>query len=147
MKKIIALLLTFLMLVGLAACGGFTTPSTTAATEAPAAAEGTEAAGEDSYMDELIAAAQAEGTLIVYGSCEEEYLAVACEKFEELYEIEVQYQRLYTGEEQSKIEEENGTPSADVWFGGTSDANNVCAAEGLLMHYEEQNASHLRSDA
>lgn len=146
MKKIIALLLTFLMVLGLAACGGTTTPAETTAATTPAAADGTEATG-DSYMDELIAAAQAEGELIVYGSCEEEYLAVACEKFEELYGIKVQYQRLSTGEVQSKIEEENGTPSADVWFGGTTDPYNVCAAAGLLMPYEAQNASHLLSDA
>ena len=146
MKKIIALLLTFLMVLGLAACGGSTPPTETTAATTPAAADGTEAAG-DSYMDELIAAAQAEGELIVYGSCEEEYLAVACEKFEELYGIKVQYQRLSTGEVQSKIEEENGTPSADVWFGGTTDPYNVCAAAGLLMPYEAQNASHLLSDA
>jgi len=148
MKKIIALLLTALMVLGLAACGG-SNPAEPADTQAPAATAapgGTEAA-EASYMDELIAAAQAEGELIVYGSCEEEYLAVACEKFEELYGIKVQYQRLSTGEVQSKIEEENGTPSADVWFGGTTDPYNVCAAEGLLMPYEAQNASHLLSDA
>ncbi len=148
MKKIIALLLTALMVLGLAACGG-SNPAEPADTQAPAATAapgGTEAA-EASYMDELIAAAQAEGKLIVYGSCEEEYLAVACEKFEELYGIKVQYQRLSTGEVQSKIEEENGTPSADVWFGGTTDPYNVCAAEGLLMPYEAQNASHLLSDA
>ena len=131
MKKIIALLLTFLMVLGLAACGGTTPPAETTAATTPAAADGTEAAG-DSYMDELIAAAQAEGELIVYGSCEEEYLAVACEKFEELYGIKVQYQRLSTG---------------DVWFGGTTDPYNVCAAAGLLMPYEAQNASHLLSDA
>ena len=146
MRKIIALLLTSLMVLGLAACGGTTPPAETTAATTPAAADGTEAAG-DSYMDELIAAAQAEGELIVYGSCEEEYLAVACEKFEELYGIKVQYQRLSTGEVQSKIEEENGTPSADVWFGGTTDPYNVCAAAGLLMPYEAQNASHLLSDA
>ena len=149
MKKIIALLLTALMALGLAACGGSNPPAETTATQAPAAPEapGETEAAEASYMDELIAAAQAEGELIVYGSCEEEYLAVACEKFEELYGIKVQYQRLSTGEVQSKIEEENGNPSADVWFGGTTDPYNVCAAEGLLMPYEAQNASHLLSDA
>ena len=149
MKKIIALLLTALMVLGLAACGGSNPPAETTATQALAAPEapGETEAAEASYMDELIAAAQAEGELIVYGSCEEEYLAVACEKFEELYGIKVQYQRLSTGEVQSKIEEENGNPSADVWFGGTTDPYNVCAAEGLLMPYEAQNASHLLSDA
>ncbi|MBE5808032.1 MAG: ABC transporter substrate-binding protein [Clostridiales bacterium] len=96
---------------------------------------------------DLIAAAQEEGELVVYGSCEEEYLQAACDHFTELYGIKVSYQRLSTGEVQAKIEEENGNPSADVWFGGTTDPYNVCAAEGLLEPYEAVNASHLLSDA
>ena len=147
MKKYLALLLAVMMVLSLAACGGSEAPAATQApTAAPAAPAETEAA-QASYMDELIAAAQAEGELVVYGSCEEEYLAAACEHFEELYGIKVQYQRLSTGEVQSKIEEEKGNPSADVWFGGTTDPYNVCAAEGLLMAYEAENASHLLGDA
>ena len=147
MKKLLAILLSLVMVLGLfAGCGAKEAP---AATEAPAAPEApAEAPAEEaSYMDQLIAAAKEEGTLVVYGSCEEEYLAVACEKFQELYGIEVQYQRLSTGEVQSKVEEEAGNPSGDVWFGGTTDPYNVCAAEGLLEAYEAENASHLVSEA
>ena len=146
MKKILAIILSALMVLGLfAGCGSSNKPAETAA---PAATEApTTEVAEASYMDELIAAAQAEGTLVVYGSCEEEYLAAACEHFQDLYGIEVQYQRLSTGEVQSKIEEEKGTPSADVWFGGTTDPYNVCAGEGLLEAYEAENASHLLGSA
>ena len=97
-------------------------------------------------MEELIEAAKAEGELVVYGSCEEDYLAAACQKFEELYGIKTTYQRLSTGEVQAKIEEENGNPSADVWFGGTTDPYNVVAAEGLLEPYAAINASHITKD-
>ena len=146
MKKLLAILLSLIMVLGLVACGAAEeAPAPTAA--APAATEAAPEAAEPSYMEQLIAAAQAEGTLVVYGSCEEEYLAVACEKFQELYGIEVQYQRLSTGEVQSKIEEEAGNPSGDVWFGGTTDPYNVCAAEGLLEAYEAENASHLLGSA
>lgn len=147
MKKLTALFLASMMVLGLTACGDSGASSETAESQASTASTATDETGTGSAMDELIAAAQAEGELIVYGSCEEEYLAVACENFEKLYGIDVQYQRLSTGEVQSKIEEENGTPSADVWFGGTTDPYNVCAAEGLLLPYEAQNASHLMSDA
>ncbi len=150
MKKILALALAAAMALGLTACGGGSTSTPAASTPAastPAAstpAASTPAASTPADpMEELIAAAQAEGQLVVYGSCEEEYLAAACEHFQELYNIEVQYQRLSTGEVQAKIEEENGNPSADVWFGGTTDPYNVVAKEGLLEPYDAINASHL----
>ena len=147
MKKIIAMLLAVMMLFALAACGQSAAPAEQPAQQdTPAEAPAEEPAAEADPMAELVAAAQAEGELVVYGSCEEEYLAAACENFEALYGIKTTYQRLSTGEVQAKIEEENGNPSADVWFGGTTDPYNVAAAEGLLEAYEAQNASHLISD-
>ena len=139
MKKYLALLLALVMALSLCACGD----SAPAATEAPAAEP---AAETEAAADDLVSLAQAEGELVVYGSCEEEYLAAACENFESLYGIKTPYQRLSTGEVQAKIEEENGNPSADVWFGGTTDPYNVVAGEGLLEAYEAENASHLLSD-
>ena len=140
MKKALAFLLTGIMALSMAACGG--SGQDAAAPAAPQ--EGTESsAAADS---DLVTAAKEEGTLVVYGSCEEDYLAAACENFEKLYGIKVQYQRLSTGEVQSKIEEEAGNPSGDVWFGGTTDPYNVAASEGLLEPYEAENASHLISD-
>ena len=138
MKKALALLLTGIMVLSMAACGG----SGSAAPAAPAAGTESSAAADS----DLVTAAKEEGTLVVYGSCEEDYLAAACENFEKLYGIKVQYQRLSTGEVQSKIEEEAGNPSGDVWFGGTTDPYNVAASEGLLEPYEAENASHLISD-
>ena len=138
MKKALALLLTGIMALSMAACGG----SGSAAPAQPAAGTESSAAADS----DLVTAAKEEGTLVVYGSCEEDYLAAACENFQKLYGIEVQYQRLSTGEVQSKIEEEAGNPSGDVWFGGTTDPYNVAAGEGLLEPYEAENASHLISD-
>ena len=138
MKKALAFLLTGIMALSMAACGG----SGSAAPAQPAAGTESSAAADS----DLVTAAKEEGTLVVYGSCEEDYLAAACENFEKLYGIKVQYQRLSTGEVQSKIEEEAGNPSGDVWFGGTTDPYNVAAGEGLLEPYEAENASHLISD-
>ena len=120
MKKFLALLLAAMMALS---CAAF------------AAAEEVDA--------DLLAAAKAEGELIVYGSAEEAYVSAACKHFEELYGIKVSYQRLSTGEVQAKITEENGNPSADVWFGGTSDPYDEAAYAGLLLPYEAKNASHL----
>ncbi len=120
MKKFLAMLLAALMLVG---CMGVSL-------------------AEDMDAD-LLAAAKAEGELTVYGSCEEAYLMAAAKHFEELYGIKVNAQRLSTGEVQAKITEENGHPSADVWFGGTSDPYAESASNGLLMAYEAKNAAHI----
>ena len=139
MKKFFALLLALVMALSLVACGEKKDEPKT---------DGDDATYPEYFtgMDELITAAKAEGELVVYGSCEEEYLAAACQHFEELFGIKTTFQRLSTGEVQAKIEEENGNPSADVWFGGTTDPYNVCAAEGLLEPYAAVNASHLISD-
>ena len=142
MKRKIALALVGAMALSMIGCGS----SSDSATSEGAQTETATAVEESGELDDLIAAAKEEGTLVVYGSCEEDYLAAACDHFEELYGIDVEYQRLSTGEVQSKIEEENGNPSGDVWFGGTTDPYNVAAAEGLLEPYDAVNASHLLSD-
>ena len=97
----------------------------------------------EGFDSELIKAAQAEGELVVYGSCEEQYLSAVCENFEKMFGIKTTYQRLSTGEVQAKIEEEKGNPSADVFFGGTTDPYNMLAAEGLLERYDAANAAHI----
>ncbi len=155
-KKLLATLLVAAMTLSLVACGGKDSagePATPAepAAEEPAAepaedtAEAPAAESTDGGMDALIEAAKAEGTLTVYGSCEEAYLSAACQKFQELYGIKVDYQRLSTGEVYTKIEEEAGSPSADVWFGGTTDPYNEAVTAGLLEPYAAENASHLIS--
>ena len=123
MKKLFALLLTLVFAMSL--------------TSAFAAIEDFDA--------DLVAAAKQDGELVVYGSCEEAYLNAACQKFEEEFGIRTYPQRLSTGEVQSKITEENGNPSADVWFGGTNDPYAEMASTGLLAAYEAKNASHLTS--
>jgi iron(III) transport system substrate-binding protein len=127
MKKFLSLLLAALMVIG---CMSF------------AAAE--DRVGADPA---LVEAAKAEGELTVYGSCEEEYLFAATKHFEELYGIKVNAQRLSTGEVPTKIEEENGNPSADVWFGGTNNPYDTLAAKGFLDNsYVPANAAHLLND-
>ncbi|OFK23243.1 extracellular solute-binding protein [Olsenella sp. HMSC062G07] len=126
---------------GLAACSGSGSGSASSS-----------AGGSDDSLDriasqDVIDAGKKDGTLVVYGSAEEAHVAACCENFQKLFGIETQYQRLSTGEVESKIEEENGNPSGDVWFGGTTDPYNVAVTKGLLEPYKAANASHLISDA
>ena len=124
MKKLVSLLLVLALLVSMSSVAF---------------------AAKEDFDPELVAAAQAEGELTVYGSCEEPYLAVAAKNFEKEFGIKVSYLRLSTGEVQAKITEEKGNPSADVWFGGTNDPYNESAKLGLLMAYEAKNAKNLAS--
>ena len=124
MKKLVSLLLALALLVSMSSVAF---------------------AAKEDFDPELVAAAQAEGELTVYGSCEEPYLAAAAKNFEKEFGIKVSYLRLSTGEVQAKITEEKGNPSADVWFGGTNDPYNESAKLGLLMAYEAKNAKNLAS--
>ena len=151
MKKLLSVLLASAMMLSLAACGGGDKPQGGQTSQQPSSGgqSSSQQGGSGTPADpmqELIDAAKAEGELVVYGSCEEDYLSAACQKFEQLYGIKTTFQRLSTGEVQAKIEEENGNPSADVWFGGTTDPYNVVAAEGLLEPYAAINASHITKD-
>ena len=156
MKKFLALMLALVLALSLAACGQKDTGSSNGnqggdnqnSAQPSEDNQGGEASQYPEYfagMDDLIAAAQAEGELVVYGSCEEEYLAAASKNFEKEFGIKVSYLRLSTGEVQAKITEEKGNPSADVWFGGTNDPYNESAKLGLLMAYEAKNAKNLAS--
>lgn len=132
MKKLTAVLLVLAVVLAAAFASG-----------APEAAK---TATVEGFDDALVAAAQAEGELVVYGSCEEEYLSAVCENFQKMFGITTTYQRLSTGEVQAKIEEEKGNPSADVFFGGTTDPYNMLASEGLLERYDAANAVHITKD-
>ena len=152
MKKFLTALLALAMIFSLCACGQAAAPAAAPAPAAeapaePAAEAPAEAADpEAAYFDELIAAAKAEGELVVYGSCEDPYIAAACDTFQAKYGITTSWQRLTGGEVQAKAQEEAGIPSADVWFGGTSDPQAVCASQGLLEKYDAKNAVNLIAD-
>lgn len=102
---------------------------------------GGDTAGVEGYDPELVAAAQAEGELVVIGTCEEPYIIAACDKYTELFGIKTSFQRLGGGEVLAKAQEENGNPSSDVWFGGGCTSYVQAANDGLLMKYSPANLS------
>lgn len=131
--------------LGLAACGGSDTSGSGSSGTDTSSSSGSDDLSRIA-SDDVIEAAKKDGKLVVYGSCEEQHVAACAQHFQELFGIETSYQRLSTGEVESKVEEENGNPSADVWFGGTTDPYNVAVTKGILEPYEAKNASHLISD-
>ena len=127
--KFFTVLLCVAMLCTMA-CTKSATEPTAPTTNTGATLEG-QTAAEDP-MAALIAAAQAEGELVIYGSCEDSFTALATQTFEKKYGIKTSFVHLTGGEVQAKIEEENGNPSADVWFGATSVCRSLSGFCSLL---------------
>lgn len=95
---------------------------------------------------ELVQAAQREGELTVYGSCEEAYLSAACVHFEVLYGIRVHFERLPASEVYTRAREAGGMPQADVWFGSSAAVCREAIRDGLLEAYAAENAGQLMDE-
>jgi len=87
---------------------------------------------------------EADKSLTVYGGCEEPYLKAITSAFAKKFNVTCNYIRLSSGEIETKIKAENGTPSADVLFGGTTDPYNALKNANLLEAYEAQRGSHIK---
>ena len=93
-KKLLALLLVCAMVFSLAACGGDNKDNKDP--DPPKQPDNSQNQPDNSQnqpeadlLADLIKAAQAEGELVVYGSCEDPYIAAACAGFEAKYGIKI----------------------------------------------------------
>lgn len=88
----------------------------------------------------------AETELNLMAGCEEPYMNAVAEAFAKKYNVKVNAIRKSSGEIQTMVEQENGNPSADVIFGGTTDPYNALKSAGLLEKYKSANDDKI-SDA
>ncbi len=112
----LSVLAAMFLMLGVAACGddgGDGDESTEADTSETTEAE---AAGDDAALDELVAAAQEEGTLVWYSVPAEPIAQAVSDAFAEEYGIEVEFQRLASADLATRYasEAETGDPVADV---------------------------------
>lgn len=91
----------------------------------------------------LASCEKTEDTLNVIGGCEEPYLKAVCEAFAAKYKVKVNYERLSAGEMESKVENEDGSPTSDVLFGGTTDPYNYLKNKSLLEQYTSKNDGNI----
>ena len=124
MKRILCSALALVLALSLCACGesgGDTGPTY------PAAFAG---------LEDQIDAAREEGRLTVCVSGDEPFLAAACEKFEELFDISVTVRTA----EPDALPNSSGT---DVWYGGDEALCRALSESGGLMAYTPEAASAL----
>lgn len=94
-----------------------------------------------------IAQAEPEATDVLMVLCtpQEEWCQGMEEEFEAVYpEIDVQWNRLSSGEALARVQAEKGNPSFDVWWGGPMDAFIAAKDEGgLIAQYESPNLKNI----
>jgi iron(III) transport system substrate-binding protein len=77
--------------------------------------------------------AQAQGTLTLYCSVQEEWCRAMTTAFEKDTGIKVSMTRKSSGEVYAQIKAEASNPRGDVWWGGTGDPHLQAAEEGLTQ--------------
>lgn len=139
MKKVIALVLALCTVFTLCACGAKTeTPATPAASDAPAATEGTSSAPVEEPAKEY------SGTVMLYSSMAEDVLIALQERFHEIYpKVQLDYYQAGSGKVTTKLttELQAGSVSCDVvWLADASEFVEYKEA-GNLIAYESPYAA------
>ena len=84
----------------------------------------------------LLPTAQAQQSLTVICSVQEEWCRPMAEQFEKETGIKVAMTRKSSGETYAQIKAEASNPKVDIWWGGTGDPHMQAAEEGLTEAYE-----------
>jgi iron(III) transport system substrate-binding protein len=82
------------------------------------------------------APAQAQGTLTLYCTVQEEWCRPMVSAFERETGIKVAMTRKSSGETYAQIKAEASNPKGDIWWGGTGDPHLQAAEEGLTLEYK-----------
>ena len=83
----------------------------------------------------LQSVADAQQSLTVYCSVQEEWCRPMAEQFEKETGIKVSMTRKSSGETYAQIKAEASNPKGDIWWGGTGDPHMQAAEEGLTEAY------------
>ena len=123
-KRLLALLLALVMVIGLTACGGG---------DDEAASGGGEGSGEE---------ASGSNELTVYTAFPEAEVAYYFNAFEEATGIKVNALRLSAGEMLTRVAAEKDNPQAALMFGGSTDNYIAASNQGLLEAYQSPELSN-----
>jgi iron(III) transport system substrate-binding protein len=88
--------------------------------------------------------AQAQGSLVMYCSVQEEWCRAMTNAFERETGIKVSMTRKSSGETYAQVKAESQNPRGDIWWGGTGDPHMQAAEEGLTVEYKSPKLSELQ---
>ena len=123
-KRLLALLLALVMVIGLTACGG--------GDDEASSGGGETSGGESSGSNELT----------VYTAFPEAEVAYYFNAFEEATGIKVNALRLSAGEMLTRVAAEKDNPQAALMFGGSTDNYIAASNQGLLEAYQSPELSN-----
>jgi len=90
------------------------------------------------------APAQAQGSLTVYCTVQEEWCRPMVAAFERETGIKVAMTRKSSGETYAQIKAEASNPKGDIWWGGTGDPHLQAAEEDLTLEYKSPKLAELQ---
>lgn len=136
-KKVLALLLSLVMVMGMTACGSqkeepAAAPETPAEVEAPSETEEPAETPEEPAVEAVDISGM---ELSILGSYHEDMVKRLAEMFEERTGCKVSYLRMPTGEAVAKLTAEKENPTVSVFIGGTVDGHENLKAQGILTAY------------
>ncbi|MGI6403420.1 MAG: ABC transporter substrate-binding protein [Oscillospiraceae bacterium] len=139
-KKVLAILMTFVLAFGLTACGGgaaspasSSPPASSASSPAPSPAESVPAQP----------AAQGSNNLVVYTALNEDDILAIQKEYKALTGIEIEYIRLGGGDLAARVQAEMANPKADVMVGGSVDLYDPLGAVGAFEKYTSPNMADI----
>lgn len=130
MKRLLAIILTLMMVLSLTACGGGSGDADQPEDDAPPADDAQEP--QEGQEEET-------GKLVIYaGALEDECIAIG-EAFEAATGIDTEVVVLGGGEILARVEAESENPIASIWWGGGIDGQMNAKDRGLLTPYLSPN--------
>jgi iron(III) transport system substrate-binding protein len=90
------------------------------------------------------ASVQAQGSLVLYCTVQEEWCRLMVTTFERETGIKVSMTRKSSGEFYAQLKAEAANPRGDIWWGGTGDPHLQAAEEGLTIEYESSSNKELQ---
>lgn len=93
-----------------------------------------------------ITTANAQETLTVLCTPQEDWCVAMTQAFQEQTGIETSYVRLSSGEALARVRATTDNPEFSVWWGGPADAFIAASEEGLFETYESPNAAAISDD-